>query len=185
MGMIAVQAGVGAHVIDTRPDEAKRSLEAIEASSKSALTEIRRVVGALRESGDAAETVPVPGIANLPSLTDELASTGLTVDLRIDPELGGMSPALELTVYRVVQEALTNVVKHARATTARVVIGRLDGDVVVEIVDDGVGTQEPSSSGNGIIGMRERVALHRGTLEARPLPERGFRVAARLPVETP
>ena len=181
MGMIAVQAGVGAHVIDARPEEAKRSLEAIEAASKSALGEIRRMLGLLRAPEEAPETDPSPGLDDLPRLADEVTRAGVAVDLRVDPPKRPLPKGVELTVYRIVQEAMTNVVRHSGAARARVSVRFLDGTARVEVVDDGAGGS-PDGEGHGIAGMRERVALHGGTLEAAPLPEGGFRVSAVIPV---
>jgi signal transduction histidine kinase len=183
MGMIAVQAGVGGHVIDACPDEAKRSLEIIESASKSALGEIRRMLGLLRSDDDRAETEPSPGVDDLPRLAEEVRRAGVEVDLRADPPPGPLPPGLDLTIYRLVQEALTNVVKHAHAGRARVSVRYPDGVARVEVVDDGTGPVAAASGGHGIRGMRERAAMHGGSLDAAPLPEGGFRVAVALPLE--
>ena len=182
MGLIAVQAGVGAHVIESRPEEARRSLETIENTSRSALGEIRRMLGLLRTAGDTADTEPSPGLNELPKLADDLAAAGVEIDLRLDPPSKPLTAGTQLTIYRLVQEALTNVIKHSQARQARVSVQFVDRTSSVEIVDDGVALRD-EPAGHGIIGMRERVAMHGGSFEAGPLPEGGFRVAATIPIE--
>lgn len=181
LGMIAVQAGVGRHVIDARPGDAKTSLETIERASKSALAEIRRTLGLLRSNGDPAETAPAPGVRDLPRLAEEVTRAGVAVDLRMDAPPSALPPGVDLTVFRLVQEALTNVVKHASATRARVSVRFEDEEIRLEVVDDGTASPAPHSAGHGIAGMRERATMHGGTFEAAPLPEGGFRVAAAIP----
>lgn len=183
MGLIAVQAGVGAHVIDSRPDEAKRSLQAIEQASKSALGEIRRMLGLLRSSDEDPETHPSPGLEDLRRLVGEISRTGpLQVDLQLDAPPDDVSSGVELTIYRIVQEAITNVIKHAAASRARVAV-RFSHDVAtIEVVDDGTGAPPHPSVGHGILGMRERATMHGGALETSSLREGGFRVAASIPL---
>jgi signal transduction histidine kinase len=182
MGTIAVQSGVGAHVIDDDPAAAKRALETIESTSKTALTEIRRLLGVLRENGHAPDRDPAPRAQDIEALVGRIAQGGPEVDLQMFGDLADLPPGMGLTVYRIVQEALTNVVKHANSKRARVVVTRNEDDVRVEIVDDGSGPLVPADGGHGLIGMRERVELFGGALETGPLPDGGFRVAARLPL---
>jgi signal transduction histidine kinase len=183
MSTIAVQSGVGAHVIDTNPDEAKRSLQTIEATSKTALIEIRRVLGLLRQSGEHAAFDPSPGLGDIKRLAEQMSANGLEIDLQMTGGVPDLPPGAELTIYRIVQEALTNVMRHAGATRARVVLTHDDRGVRVEIVDDGGGRRAADRTGHGLVGMRERVDLFDGDFHAGSLPEGGFRVAARLPVE--
>jgi signal transduction histidine kinase len=183
MGMIAVQAGVGAHVIDSRPDDAKQSLAAIEQASKSALGEIRRMLGLLRSPEEPAATRPSPGLADLPQLAEETGRTGLDVELRVDPPREPLSPGIELAIYRIVQEAVTNVVRHAGAGHALVSVTFDEDAARVAVVDDGPAASADPTEGHGIAGMRERVAIHRGTFEAGAVPGGGFRVAASIPLE--
>jgi signal transduction histidine kinase len=166
MGLIAVQAGVGAHVIHERPDEAKRSLTTIENASRSALGEIRRMLGLLRSNGDGAQTAPSPGLDHLPGLAEEVSGAGVDVELRVEPPPKPLPVGAELTIFRVVQEVLTNVLKHARARRARVSVWFVDGVGRIEVVDDGAAVPG-DSKGHGIIGMRERVAMH-GARFSRP-----------------
>lgn len=186
MGVIAVQAGVGAHVIDADPAEAKRSLEAIATTSRTTLTEIRRLLGVLRADGDA-DYAPAPGLADLHRLVADIEAAGVEVDLRVAGSPQTLPPGIDLTAYRIVQEALTNVLKHAGPAHATVTIGYEPGAVSLEVVDDGHGTNgagraDGHAVGHGITGMRERVGVYGGALEVGPRLGGGFRVAARLPL---
>jgi signal transduction histidine kinase len=195
MSIIAVQSGVGVHVIDSRPDEARKALVAVEATSRQALVEMRRLLGVLRQEAEArGGLAPAPGLAQVESLAAEVASAGVRVEVRIEGTPSELPAGLDLSAYRIVQEALTNVVRHAGPATARVAVRYAPDQVAVEVTDDGKGLQPPSAAagpfrpasspvGHGIVGMRERAALYGGTLEAGPLPGGGFRVAASLPLE--
>jgi len=185
MGVIAVQAGVGAHVIDSDPAEAKRSLDAISVTSRTTLTEIRRLLGVLRADGDAAYA-PAPGLADLPALVADVGSAGVAVDVVVDGTPGDLPPGVDLTAYRIVQEALTNVLKHAGPAHVTVTVGYAPDAVTLEVVDDGRGTNgRDTAGGHGIVGMRERVGVYGGSLEVGPRLGGGFRVAARLPLGDP
>jgi signal transduction histidine kinase len=181
MGVIAVQAGVGAHVIDNDPVEAKRALEAISSTSRSTLTEIRRLLGVLREDAGA-QYAPAPGLHELHRLVHDVGAAGLDVDLRYEGERAELPPGVDFTAYRIVQEALTNVLKHAGPAQASVTVGYEPGALRLEVVDDGRGVNGRSSGGgHGLMGMRERVAVYGGVFEAGPRTGGGFRVAVRLP----
>jgi signal transduction histidine kinase len=194
MGVIAVQASVGEHVIDASPDEAKRALGAISDVSRSTLTEIRRMLGVLRDSSDdgddgsigaGAAYAPAPGLDELHRLARELDGAGVPVDVSYEGARVELPRGVDLTAYRIVQEALTNVLKHAGRARASVVVSFEPGALGLEIVDDGRGVNGRSEStgrgGHGLLGMRERVAVYGGTLEAGPRRGGGFRVAVRLP----
>jgi signal transduction histidine kinase len=189
MSVIAVQSGVGAHVADTQPEEATRALAAIEATSRAALEELRRLLGVLRQADEPqGDLAPVPGLADLDSLLAEVAKAGLAVKLQVNGTRPPLPAGVDLSAYRIVQEALTNVVKHASPAHAEVMIGYRDQEVTVEVVDDGRGAVTPAGdgregTGHGLLGMRERVAAFGGELEVGPRPGGGFRVAARLPLE--
>jgi signal transduction histidine kinase len=184
MSIIAVQSGVGAHVLDSQPEEARRALTAIEVTSRQALTEMRRLLGVLRqETEPSGSLAPVPGLAEVDALAAEVARAGARVEVRIEGTRPELPLGLDLSAYRIVQEALTNVVRHAGPATARVRIRYAPDSVDVEVVDDGRGGNPRPGDGHGIAGMRERAALYCGTLHAGPRPGGGFRVAARLPVE--
>ena len=185
MGMIAVQAGVGRHVIDSKPEDAKTSLETIERASKSALQEIRGMLGLLRSSDEAASKTPSPGLDDLSALIQEVRTTGVDAELQLETPPRPIPLGVEVTVYRIIQEALTNVIKHASATRARACVWFADDALRVEVVDDGVTATATAANqgGLGLAGMRERVSLHGGTFEAGPLPEGGFKVWASIPLE--
>ncbi|MGW4409482.1 sensor histidine kinase [Nonomuraea sp. NPDC004702] len=175
LSTIAVQAGVAGHVGGA--EEMSRTLASIEETSRSALRETRQLLGVLRED-DAAELAPAPGLADLDALVARTRAAGLEVELSIDgPVDGELGP----TVYRIVQEALTNVLKHAGARHALVRIERLPDALTVEVTDDGTrGRARPY--GHGLTGLRERVRVFGGEFEAGVRPVRGFRVRARLPL---
>jgi signal transduction histidine kinase len=190
MSVIAVQSGVGAHVADSQPEQVAKALAAIEATSRAALTELRRLLGVLRQDSEPqASLTPVPGLANLESLLAEVAKAGLAVRLRVEGTPAPLPAGLDLSAYRIVQEALTNVVKHAGPAHVQVTICYRDHEVAVEVTDDGHGVAAVAGdgrrgTGHGLIGMAERMAAFGGDLEVGPRPGGGFRVAARLPLAT-
>ena len=189
MSVIAVQSAVGNHVIDTQPGEARQALAAIEATSRSALTEMRRLLGVLRQEGEPRGSLtPAPGLADLASLAGQVQDAGFKVWINVDGQRGDVPPGIDLSAYRIVQEALTNVIKHAGSSAANVTISYLPDSVTVDITDQG--TDAPAArvpaprtgAGHGIIGMRERVAVFGGEFAAGPGPGGGFRVRARFPI---
>jgi signal transduction histidine kinase len=188
MSVIAVQSGVGAHVADSRPEEVGKALAAIEVTSRGALEELRRLLGVLRQDSEVqASLTPVPGLANLDRLLAEVGKAGLAVRVRVEGTPLQLPAGVDLSAYRIVQEALTNVVKHAGPAHTEVTIGYRDQEVTVEVIDDGRGAVPPAGdgwvgTGHGLIGMRERVVAFNGHLEVGPRPGGGFRVAARLPL---
>jgi signal transduction histidine kinase len=189
MSTIAVQAGVGAHLIETHPREARSALSAIEVASRSALDELRRLLGVLRQDGTPGSLAPAPGLADLDALVVQVGEAGLRVRTRVEGAKPEVPASVEVSAFRIVQEALTNVLKHAGPASALVVVRYTAQDVSVEVSDDGRGGTSLAADGrrrgvgNGIAGMRERVAAFGGELEVGPRPGGGFRVAARLPFE--
>lgn len=189
MSVVAVQAGVGSHLIATRPDEAAKSLRAIETTARAALSETRSLLSVIRDDDyDLASRSPVPGLDNLHALVQRVADAGQPVTLRVEGRERALPQSIELSVYRVVQEALTNVVRHAAPPVTATVVIRYDDDdegVVVEVTDDGRGTGNKRSGGggHGLAGMRERVALLGGELSAGPRAGGGYRVVARVPAQ--
>ena len=184
MGVIAVQAGAGMHVIDKDPAEAKRSLEAISSTSRSTLTEIRRLLGVLRDDGTGGALAPAPGLDDLPALATDLTDAGVPTHVRVVGSGHEVPKGVGLTTYRIVQEALTNVLKHGgQGASADAVVSLHPGAVDIEVTDDGRGIDlsAAGAEGHGLRGMRERVAVYGGTLHAGPRPSGGFRVVARLP----
>ncbi len=180
IGIIAIQAGMGRRVIGTQPQEAGNALAAIESTSRETLSGLRRMLGALRQS-EGAPLDPAPGLADLDRLVTAAGDAGVRVKLRTTGRPRPLPPDLELAAYRVVQEALTNVVRHAGVPDCEVTVGHGEAELSVEVTDGGRGAAV-GAEGYGIVGMRERVALLHGVFEAGPRPEGGFRVAARLPV---
>ncbi|MEU1753723.1 histidine kinase [Micromonospora matsumotoense] len=186
IGVIAIQAGVGARVIDTQPGEARAALAAIERTSRDTLTGLRHTLGALRHPQQAAASLdPPPGLADLDRLVDVTADAGVRVAVRREGPPRPLPGEVDLAAYRIVQEALTNVVRHADVDRCRVTLGYLPDGLRVEVVDAGRGAPlggAGAGAGHGIVGMRERVTLLGGRFAAGPRPEGGFRVAACLPV---
>jgi signal transduction histidine kinase len=183
LGVIAVQAGVGRHIIDTDPAEAKRSFDSISDASRSSLAEIRRLLGVVRSGPAGPAYVPAPGLTDLPQLADDVEKAGLPVDLDVRVEPDGVPRSVGLAAFRIVQESLTNSLRHADAERATVRLGYEPGGLVIEVSDDGRGANGRGSGGHGLVGMRERVAVHGGSLEAGTGPGGGFRVLARLPYD--
>jgi signal transduction histidine kinase len=182
MSVIAVQAGMGVHVIDRRPEDAKAALEAISHTSRRTLQEMRRLLGVLRDEEGELLHSPAPGLADLPRLVDDVRGAGVPVELAVEGEQQEVPHAVELSVYRLVQEGLTNVIKHAGKASASVTVRCLPSTVEVEVIDDGRGAASSNgASGHGLQGMQERVALWGGTLQAGPRQGGGFRVLAELP----
>ncbi len=184
LGVIAVQAGVGMHVIDKDPAEARRALEHISRTSRSSLAEIRRLLGLVRSGEPTVAYSPTPGLADLPQLAREVSEAGLPVDLDVANGTGELPPGVELAAYRIVQEALTNAVRHANARKATVRIDTHAGNLRVAVSDDGSGSKGGGrSGGHGLVGMRERVAVYGGSLDVGPSPDGGFRVDASIPYD--
>ncbi|GII77945.1 two-component sensor histidine kinase [Sphaerisporangium rufum] len=186
MSLIAVKATVANHVAEARPQEARAALAVIEQTSRSTLTEIHRVLDLLRSDGDSHQPpAPMPGTADLPELAVHARSAGVEVDLAVREE-AALPPAVAMSVYRIVQQALTNVVTHAARTRCSVTVDIDEREAVIEVVDDGPRHGRQSRirrGGHGLVGMRERVRMYGGTFHAGRRPEGGFRVSARLPYE--
>lgn len=183
MSLIAVKATVANHISDERPEQTRAALQLIEQTSRSALTEIRRILDVLRADDDpAGELEPPPSMADLPELAERLTSAGLTVKLSLTG-VDDLPEALDLTAYRIVQEALTNVLKHANARHCSVTVRAPAGSINIKITDDGQGLRASGHrrTGHGLIGMQERVGIYGGTLTTGSRPEGGFVVVADIP----
>jgi signal transduction histidine kinase len=177
---ISLQAGVAAHLAETRPEQAIEALHVIRDASREVLVELRVILGQLRADDGAAE--PARGIGRLSVLVDRARSAGVRVSVRCAGRPRPVPVGLDIAVYRIVQEALTNVFRHAPGSVARVLVAYEAQGLRVTIEDDGDGSDGPSEgSGYGIVGMRERASSLGGVLEAGPLPEGGFGVQAFLP----
>lgn len=186
LGTIAVQAGVGRHLMETEPEKAAEALDNIAKISRDSLDEVRSVVAALRD--DEPSYRPAPGLADLPELVDTVRSTGLAVDLTLPNDLDVVPRQTGAAVYRIAREALTNTVRHAHASKASVQVNHRDGRLELEIHDDGSGSgngrESSHGTGHGITGMRERAEALGGRLSAGPASDGGFLVTVSLPVDS-
>jgi signal transduction histidine kinase len=186
MSVITVQAGYGHLVIDEQPAEARAALAAIEVTGRQTLAELRQLLGVLRSEDDGAALGPAPGLHQLDQLIEHTSRAGVEVRLTVKGQPVDLPAGVELSAYRIVQEALTNVVKHAATGTAEAFVDYQQAELAVTVVDRGVGCPEGTLGiGHGLVGIRERVALYGGSLRAGPLPDRGFEVSARLPLRRP
>ncbi len=183
LGVVVVQAEAAEEALARRPEVAAESLRSIQRTGREALVEVRRLVGVLRE--DEAVREPARGAAAVGELVHRVSATGLPVELEVHGSVEGLPAAPDLAVYRIVQESLTNVLKHARASRAHVLIARRPDQVSVEVTDDGHGAGGQDGSGNGLRGMRERVTALGGTFSAGPSGEGGFAVRAVLSLREP
>ena len=188
IAVVTVQAGVAADVLAESPEQARAALAAIRSASREAMAELKATVGVLRggeRDGEGAPRAPSPGLGQLGGLLEAAREGGLRVEAEVAGEPRPLPALVDLTAYRIVQESLTNVGRHAGAAAATVTIRYEPGAVVVEVDDDGRGpgtTPPEGQPGYGLAGMAERSAVLGGTLEAGPRPGGGFRVSARLPV---
>ena len=184
VSLMTVQAGAAKTVVGDDPEAAVEAMQAVEHAGRQALGELRHLLGVLRPDSDEGVLVPQSGLVDVPTLIEQFGSAGLPVALDMENIPTNLATRIELSAYRIIQEALTNVLKHAGPNPqAEVVIGFDSDDMLhVEVADRGVGRLTPSPSGHGIVGMRERALLLDGTLEAGPRAGGGFRVRARLPV---
>jgi signal transduction histidine kinase len=182
VSLMTVQAGAAKAVAAEDPEGARRAMAAVEEAGRQALEELRHLLGVLRPETDLDGLGPQPGLADLPRLVEQLREAGVEVSLATDGVPAGLPARVDLFAYRIVQEALTNVLKHAGpgARTA-VRLGTDRGGIVVEVLDDGRGASALPGAGHGLVGMRERALLLGGTLDAAPRPGGGFRVVAHLP----
>ena len=186
MSVMVVQAGAARRVMEDQPKRAREALGSIETTGRQALAEMRRLLGVLRKEDDRELTlVPQPGLEQLGALVEEFQEAGLPVDLVVEGEPNSLPQGVDLSAYRVVQEALTNTLKHAGPARARVLVRYGERDLVVEVNDDGHGipTEQDTDKGHGLVGMRERVGLFGGELHAAPRHSGGYSVRARFPVE--
>jgi signal transduction histidine kinase len=184
---INVQAGVAAHVLPERPERAAEALRTIKATSKEALRELRGILGVLREADASEPREPTPGLSQIERLVDATSDAGVPTDVRISGQRRALPATVDLAAYRIVQESLTNVLRHAEGASALVAIGYSEQEMTISVEDDGhAGTSSADSNanghGHGILGMRERAHALGGELDAGPRADGGFRVYARLPV---
>ena len=187
MSVMVVQAGAAQRVVATQPERAAQSLEHIQATGREALAEMRRLLGVLRNDGESVELSPQPSIDDLGRIVQHCVDAGIPTELSVSGQTSASAPGAEMTGYRIVQEALTNVIKHAgRPTRAAVNVAYESDRMRIEVVDDGTGasvTELERTTGHGLVGMRERVDLYGGSFHAGPRPGGGFRVAATIPID--
>lgn len=184
VGVMVIQASGAQKVLDERPQRAREALQSIELTGRQALDELQRVLGILRTDTEGESLTPQPSLRHLDILLEQIRQGGLPVEVTIEGDVRPLAPGIELAAYRIVQEALTNSLKHAGKAKARLMVRYRENELQLEICDDG---QSPSrnavnGSGHGLVGMRERVGLYGGTLAVGPLPGGGYSVRAALPV---
>jgi signal transduction histidine kinase len=195
MATITVQAAAASQLLRDRPDEAAESLQAIRAASKDGLRELRAILDVLRSASGGSEegadpTQPTPGLARLGALVEGVRAAGLPVTVTISGQPRDLPAITDLSAFRIIQEALTNAIRHAGRATAAVAVDYGADELLAEITDTGRGLTSPGAAaaytaGHGLPGMRERATAAGGTIDIGPLPGGGFRVAARLPLGHP
>ena len=194
IALMNVQAGVAAHVLRTQPDEAERALALVRSGGRTVLRELTVLLGVLRRQGTALPTAPAPSLLELDSMIESFVAAGVKVDWEPPDSIGPLPDVIELTAYRVIQESLTNVLKHAPGATVRVRLVRHPSSLAVDVTNTSPSTpaprlpggpeSTPSTTGHGLLGMRERVSAVAGELRTGPEMDGGFGVHAVLPLET-
>ncbi|MGZ4306670.1 MAG: sensor histidine kinase, partial [Solirubrobacteraceae bacterium] len=184
ISLINVQSGVALHLLDEQPEQARAALSAINDASGEALREMRSVLGVLRRVDEKLPRAPTPGIEQLPELISRAAAAGVTVELEVEGEQRSLPASVDLAGFRIVQESLTNVARHAGGSSAIVRLAYGEQELTVVVEDDGRGPQRgvAGNGGSGLVGMRERAAALGGVVEAGPRLGGGFAVRARLPI---
>ncbi len=185
ISVIVLQARGGRRVLHSDPGEAREALDAIERAGEQALTEMRRLLGLLRDGDEELALAPQPSLARIDDLAASLTETGLPVEVRVEGTPVNLPPGIDVTAYRIVQEALTNTLKHAGPARASVVVRYEPGAVELEVLDDGPGAAGGNGSGHGLAGIGERVAVYGGELASGRRPEGGYALRARLPFGEP
>jgi signal transduction histidine kinase len=183
VSVMVLQVGAVRHKLPQTLEEDRDALGRVEQAGRTALAEMRRLLGAMRRDGDGLELAPQPGLDGLDSLLEDLGRAGLPVRLHVDGDPFPLPRAIDLSAYRIVQEGLTNSLKHARASHADVTVRYRSDELELEVVDDGAGAATSDGLGHGLVGIRERVKIYGGEMTAGPAPEGGFVLGARLPLE--
>jgi len=185
VSVMVLQVGAVRHRLPSELEEEEQALRGVEQAGRSALGEMRRLLGAMRRGDDGLELAPQPGLGRLDVLLEEVRRAGLPVELRVDGEPFELPGAIDLSAYRIVQEGLTNALKHAHAGRAEVHLAYADDELRIEVADDGEGDGDPASDGHGLVGIRERVKLYGGEMTAAAADGGGFRLSASLPLREP
>jgi signal transduction histidine kinase len=185
IALMTVQAGAERLALGDRQPATSEVLAQIEVTGRETLAEMRRLLGVLHGTDGVAHLGPHPGLGQVDALLQRISQTGIDVELETHGEAVALAPSMDISAYRIVQEALTNVLKHADAASARVRIEHAPGHVLIDVTDNGTADRTPAGAGTGrgLVGMRERVSVYGGTLEAGSVPTGGWRVRARLPRE--
>jgi signal transduction histidine kinase len=183
VSVMVLQVGAVRHRLPQELAEDREALDDVERAGRTALAEMRRLLGAMRHDGDGVDLSPQPGLDRLESLADEVGRAGLPVRLHVEGEAGPLPRAVDLSACRIVQEGLTNALKHAGASHADVTVRYETDELRLEVRDDGVGTASTDGLGHGLVGIRERVTIFGGEMSAGTAPEGGFLLTARLPLE--
>ena len=182
VSVMVLQVGAVRHQLPDAMAEDRDALMAVEQAGRGALTEMRRLLSVMRRDGDGVELAPQPGLDGLDSLIKEIGRAGLPVELHLDGERFPLPPGIDLSAYRIVQEGLTNALKHARASHAEVTVRYAPDEVGIEVRDDGAGATPSDGHGHGLIGIRERVKLYGGEMTAGRTNGGGFTLSTRLPL---
>jgi signal transduction histidine kinase len=182
VSVMTVQASAVRRLLQPEQEREREALLIVEQTGREALAEMRRMVGVLRQPEEAPALAPQPSLEHLGKLVEQAREAGLPVELRVEGHAVQLPAGVDLTAYRLVQEGLTNAVKHARAQRAEVVVRYGDGQVEVTVSDDGLGGGGGDGGGHGLVGMRERIAVYGGKLEAGPRPGGGYSLHALLPL---
>ena len=182
VSVMVLHAGAVRHGLPDTLAEDRDALKAVEQVGRTALAEMRRLLAAMRSDGDEADFMPQPGLDRLPSLSEQMGRAGLPVRLQVNGKRAPLPHALDLSAYRIIQEGLTNALKHSRAKQAEVTVNYGPSELQVEVRDDGVGAGSSNGLGHGLVGIRERVKIYGGEMAAGPAPNGGFVLSARLPL---
>ena len=183
VSVMVLQVGAVRHKLPDSESENRDALRGVEKAGRTALAEMRRLLAAMRREGEEAELIPQPGLDNLDSLLDEVGRAGLPVELHVEGDPFPLPRGVDLSAYRIVQEGLTNALKHAKANTADVTLQYRQDELGIEVRDDGLGTATTDGLGHGLVGVRERVKIYGGDMTVGTANGRGFVLSTRLPIE--
>lgn len=183
MSVMVLQVGAVRHKLPPALEEDRDALGRVERAGRTALAEMRRLLGAMRRDGDGLDLAPQPGLDGLDSLLEDVGRAGLPAELHVEGHPYELPRAIDLSAYRIVQEGLTNSLKHANATRADVTVRYRDDELGIEVVDNGAGVATSDGLGHGLVGIRERVKIYGGDMNAGTPPEGGFVLSARLPID--
>jgi signal transduction histidine kinase len=183
VSVMVLQVGAVRHKLPQELEEDRDALGRVEQAGRTALAEMRRLLGAMRRDGDGVELAPQPGLDGLDSLLEDVGRAGLPVRLHVDGDPLPLPQAIDLSAYRIVQEGLTNTLKHAGASRAEVTVRYRANELELEVVDDGAGGASSDGLGHGLVGIRERVKIYGGEMSAGTAPAGGFVLSARLPLD--